>query len=207
MPIIIDPQTGTEKVVSQREHDALINSVVDDKRGSLYELQTDRPDAIPLWDVIDGAWTRPLPQGLATSYYLRKVVFKCSACIFTTPYEKLVTAHIRGVMESAGQHKGAEVTSTPPVSGHEPGQQCSGCGTVFSARKGQGRRHLDTVLRMAPEHKGAKELLLKRFALGPPAVPLVVTNGATQEPVVHSGERREGKRRRHRSRSRSKVAT
>lgn len=205
MPTIIDPQTGTEKVVSQREHDALINAVVDDKRGSLYELQTDRPDAIRLWDMIDNAWTRPLPQALATSYYLRKVVFKCSACIFTTPYEKLVAPHIRGVMESADQHGSAEVIPTPPVPGYEPGQQCSGCGAVFTARKNQGRRHLDTVLKMAPEHKGAKELLIRRFALGPPAVPPVAK--ATQEPVVHSGERREGKRRRHRSRSRSKVAT
>ena len=205
MPTIIDPQTGAEREIPQREYDALIERVANDQQGSAYQWSSDRPQGVRLWDVIDNTWTRPFPAGLATSYYLRKVVFRCSACIFTTPYANLVEPHIRGVRQSAAEHNGAEVTPTLPMPGVEPGQQCSGCGAVFTARKGQGHKHLQAALNAAPKHDGAKELLLRRFALGQPTVPLVVSE-TSQEPVVHSGERREGKRRRHRNRSRSKGA-
>ena len=49
---------------------------------------------VHLWDVVDGTLSGPFPSDLAYTFYLRKVVSKCSACTYSGLFEKDVEAHL-----------------------------------------------------------------------------------------------------------------
>ena len=142
MPIIVDPQAHTEREVTQAEHRQLIKQVESEKRSGLLEVAGEVRKERRLWDCAEGAWTKPVPESAIVSFHLRKVVYKCSACIFVTVFDGGVAAHVKSGLERAQEHEGAQLEVTVGMMG---GQHCGGCGTVFAMRKGQGRKHLEAM--------------------------------------------------------------
>jgi hypothetical protein len=134
-------------------------------------IASERPDAhkIKLYDCVDQSWTSNLDREAAYQKYLHKVFAKCSACNFGTAAEILpmtavntVKMHVTQGIESYKNHAGAYLV--PQDDGRV---MCTGCSEVFSARKGQARKHLEAVLDFPSTHNQVDALLIRRFALEP----------------------------------------
>jgi hypothetical protein len=145
---------------------------------------------------VDGTWTGGIEQGIAMAHYLRKVVFKCTACMFTDIYEGRVADHIKGVAERYRQHLKAGLE---PVFGKEPSKQCMGCNQVFLTRKNSADKHLEQMVAEGPAHKGAQETIMRRFSLAP-STPVANSTGPVDIQVERSGRKRSRHRKRRRNR-------
>jgi hypothetical protein len=160
---------------------------------------------VRLWDNIDRTWTEPMEQGMVMAYTARKVVFKCTACTFTSIFEGGVARHISDVSEKYRQHsrdkhgRGASLDLIPALPGAEPSMRCTGCNDVFLTRKDIAGRHLKRVVEEGPAHKDAQEVIMRRFSLAP-STP--VTNGIGPVDIQVERSRRKRSRGRRRRRNR-----
>ena len=208
MPVIIDPTTNTEREVDEATYRRMRQSVETDSRENLITVVGDREDSVALWDCADGTWTSPIPKNLAYQHYLRKLVYKCSSCMFTSIFENDMGTHINSVREQALQHRDAEVVSQ--MIGDRAMQTCTGCGQAFQARKNQGHRHLEAIQKQTLGHVGTESVFMHRFSLtaSEPTVlktsPLggVDTEGLRTSTVEQRPERPKRRRRRGRSKGR-----
>ena len=134
-------------------------------------IASERPDAhkIKLYDCVDQSWTSSLDREAAYQKYLHKVFAKCSGCNFGTAAEILpltavntVRMHVTQGIESYKDHIGAYL-----VPQNDGRVMCTGCSEMFSARKGQARKHLETIQNFPGNHTQVDALLIKRFALEP----------------------------------------
>jgi hypothetical protein len=200
MPIIVDPQTGRERVVTETEHEKLRENVPGD---ALLTATHSGAASVRLWDCIDQMWTSPIPQEFSHKVYLRKSVLKCSECSFTTSYENGVASHAQQVYQAWKEHEGATIMAD----GQQ--QRCTGCNIGFTSYKRIGHRHLERVLIIGPKHVQVEELALRRFSLEP-SEPIINRRKLVFDatgPLVNQEERsaepQKRKRRRRRSRARS----
>ena len=196
---VIDPNTGREMAVS----DSAVRNAVESEQ-TIYKATREGPTKIRVYDVIDGTWTGPVAPNLAYQNYLRKVVFKCSACNFTTARQNQVGQHVRSVFTAYQTHTNA--TLSTHAEGGSTWQECSGCGGRFRIGRMAGEKHLESIRTSPPAHVGAEELTVKRFALEP-SEPVVMGRQSisvdeslvVMEPeakVMRSSRRRQRSRRR-----------
>jgi hypothetical protein len=223
---LVDLRSGRE---FEGNFDQLSAAHVDSESpANVARIHYEGPNRIRLYDCVDGTWTAPLEQGMVFNHYLRKVVYKCSACNFSTVFEtggSSVERHVTGVLERYELHQGAAVEATvfPFSGGSEMGQLCTGCSGQFTSRKQQGTKHLAHVLSLGEAHQGSVRLLvMKQFALEPSEsvllgerlvrednepvlVGMAVSNDSEgpEAMVKRSGTKR---RRRHRNRNKGKVS-
>jgi hypothetical protein len=126
-----------------------------------------------VWDTVDQAWSKPLLEGDVFGLYLRKVVYKCSVCDFTSSRTSDVLSHTNRVMGQGELHIDAELE---PFEGanRTRGLHCTGCDTDFLSRAGQGRKHLNKVQVDFESHAGqVEELAIMRFTLSPSEPPIL----------------------------------
>lgn len=173
------------------------------RQGATVAWERDEGESIRLWDIIDGAWTKPLDASISRSVYIRLMTFKCSACKFTAVNQQAVDSHRRSTPTQVEAHKDAKLT--PWSEGSRFGTTCTACGVQFAARKVQGQQHLDRLSpAVAEAHKGSRTLYIRRYNLEPVELPESVgdTNGrgesediqAERSPRQASGKRRRGRR-------------
>lgn len=198
---VIDPNTGREMAVS----DSAVRNAVESEQ-TIYKATREGPNKIRVYDVIDRTWTGPVAPNLAYQNYLRKVVFKCSACNFTTARKNQIEQHVRAVFTAHQTHTNATL-STKAEGGYTL-QECSGCGGRFSIGRMAGEKHLELIRTAPPAHVGAEELMVKRFALEP-SEPVILGRQPVQagenfivtepEAVVTRSSRRRRRSRRRRT--------
>jgi hypothetical protein len=158
----------------------------------LYQpTQQGAPDRVPLWDVIDGTWTPPLDESHAFKYYLKKTVFKCSACAFADLRFDSVETHVELLYETVAVHAGAKIENQPKGDGTTV-LGCSACTQSFQGRPGRAYEHLFDIEQDAQAHQGAVSQVIRRFSLEPVELPSPAivkhTNGHGQHPGTRAGE-------------------
>jgi hypothetical protein len=205
MPTIID--NGREREVTQDEYRRYLGQVATEERALLLTQNSGPTSRIRLYDRVDGTWTAPMDRNFAFQDHLKKVVWKCTACTYTSVYDGQEEVHRTQVMQRARNHENARLDDERSPHG-DPTIRCSGCGAVFrQARRHLAEAHIEEAVRMALVHKNAGQVLIHRFGLEDSAVEVLArTNGheSTPDPVVNQGERRRSRRKRSR-RSRQKV--
>lgn len=162
MPRILNPQTGTERSVT----DAEFNRIIDFGEGRVFQPSWDDSGNVSLLDTVDGT-VLTVPRQLAMEHYSRVVVCACTKCTFTSTFERDVEKHIRQVREATRGHNGARLLDLVE-GGRFLGKQCTGCGNSFMARHDQGQKHLDRVLEGESIHDGAEMKIKLRYALPQP---------------------------------------
>jgi hypothetical protein len=196
---VIDPNTGREMAVS----DSAVRNAVESEQ-AIYKATREGPSKVRAFDVIDRTWTGLISPNFVHQHYLHKVVFKCSACNFTTSRQNQIGQHVRSVFTAHKTHVNA-VLSTH-AEGGSTWQECSGCGGRFRIGRMAGEKHLESIRTAPPAHVGAEELTVKRFALEP-SEPVVMGRQSisidesliVMEPeakVMRSSRRRQRSRRR-----------
>jgi hypothetical protein len=159
---------------------------------------------VALWDGVDQQWTSPLAQG-SISHYLKKTVFRCSACAFASMWHGDSGNHIQRVFESGRLHKDAHIESFEQE-GYQ-WQRCTACNVSFRARHDAGTKHLASINDAVPLHIGAVEQLIQRFSLAeilPTTLRSWPVSGVPSVSVVEplaEAERSDRHRRRRRRRS------
>ena len=96
MPEVILDQSGTATQMTDTEYRRHVDAAK--RNGQDVYASTDTGLSISLWDCVDHTWTKPLPDQFAQKHYLRKVVFKCSACDFHTSFDNDVASHAKRVL-------------------------------------------------------------------------------------------------------------
>jgi hypothetical protein len=205
VPFTVDGSTPRE--TSQQDIDRLRKQVDADQRDQLYwSPDVPRSSLIRLWDVVNGTQTSPFDPQHVYNHYLRKVVFKCSACNYTSTKADLVPGHIRETVKALSGHQGVSVTDFMGPNGLT--KICDGCGEQFTSHPMNVYKHIDNVIKAGPLHVGATELVINRFSLTPPVLaeaPTPVVASDDQETETRQLERsQEPRRRRHRNRHRSR---
>jgi hypothetical protein len=166
MPKVLDPHTLREREVSQ----ATIDSWVEDGKTNfvftpfLTGMVDDGKEGVRLWDNIDGQWTKPLPY-MQRDAFLRKGIWKCSACQMTSSARGDIAAHVQNALESTQRHKRAKLRME--TQRDRVVHLCTGCGSLFPMRRNMGPYHLEQAKAMGPAHKDAKEILMPRFSEAP----------------------------------------
>ena len=168
----------------------------------------EEPNRLRLWDCITETWSQPFERGAALGHYLRKVVFRCSACRETNPYEEGIRSHVGAVERKHAEHRTARMEQV----GASDGQillRCTGCDAPLTNRKQQGQKHLDSIASAYEAHRSAgivDVVLMQQYSLSPSAagpeqvVDTIHLNGTVPE---LDGEDRSGaKRPRRRNRRR-----
>lgn len=61
--------------------------------GVAIERSGDQIEKLKLYDMVDGTWTNPIESSMVYGHYLRKEVVKCSACTYTSVYDRDVVNH------------------------------------------------------------------------------------------------------------------
>lgn len=211
MPRILEPGTWQEREVSEETIRQLVDSP---QGGQVFKPAHDGAANMRLWDAVDAAWGPVLPDYQAM-FSLRMVVYKCSACRFTTAFEGGVEKHLTKIKENAQQHTGASLKEAMDARG-EPYTVCTGCGGSFRLRKLQGQRHLQEIREAPKVHGTVEEVTMKRYSIDPsgPVVlkrrpilngkPTEVTTGPSASLVEGSSPGR--KRKRHRRRSKEPAS-
>lgn len=198
-PILVDANSEAERLVSQAEYESLAHA-----RGAILRTNPEGEVKVKLWDLIDGTPTRPIPLTLVNGVLIRMVTYRCSRCHWTTDkptHEAEFQTHLQTARGSLGSHENAEVATV--ATGYGTGYRCSGCGATHMS-PGRARMHIDGIKRQYSGHANAHVLLVKRYALEPPA-PSVSTNGA-EGPVASQEEQMlvpRPRRRRHHKRGRA----
>ena len=196
---VIDPNTGREMAVS----DSAVRNAVESEQ-TIYKVTRDGPGKLRVFDVIDRTWTGPIAPNFVHQHYLRKVIFKCSACNFTTSRQNQIGQHVRSVFNAHRTH--TQATLQVHAEGGSTWQECSGCGGRFRIGRMAGEKHLESIRSAPSAHVDAEELTVKRFALEP-SEPVVMGRQSisvdeslvVMEPeakVMRSSRRRQRSRRR-----------
>jgi len=81
VPTIVNPDTLKEQNIT--EADALQR--LDNGQG-LLKKQIGSP-GVYLYDMVDGTLSGPFPADLAYTFYMRKIVSRCTACTFSSLFE------------------------------------------------------------------------------------------------------------------------
>ncbi len=166
MPIITD-RSGREREVSQAEYEGLKGQFV--SSGSDYatfaRYETDRSRGVNLLDTVDGTTLKVLDETHAERKYLKKIVWRCSACTFTTPAEGTYThesifKHIDATLLSSDEHQGA-FASSMQVDNYTK-HQCSTCGVQFLTLR-DFNKHIEIQKNGRAAHKNASALFVHRF--------------------------------------------
>ena len=171
-----------------------------DKRSSHIFWENDDSTAMRIWDRVEQQPTSFLPTDRIHDYYLKKVVFLCTACEYTDIREGGVASHIKQTISRCQEHERADFRLVEHIEGGTK-QQCTACGYSYRQEKPRQREvHLSRFSRsVANAHEGAGSILRPRFALGPPSES---GNGhITQFPVPASAQEDQSPRqptRRHR---------
>jgi hypothetical protein len=155
-----------------------------------------------LWDCIDQSWSKPFPADQIFNHHLRKIVSKCSACKYTSPYQASVAMHLETIKQQIEQHQTASL-----VPHSEDGyMMCTGCGMPFQIRKMQAQRHLEGLNEAEAAHMNVEVLDILRYAVQPsePVIlgrkTLVTGSQASEMAVAQPPGIRRRRRRRNRSR-------
>ena len=82
------------QVPSSKERQRIVNESGRD--AVMFDLNTEA-GKIRLWDLSDGTWTAPLEKDVAMNHYLKKMVYKCSACNKCSVDQNEVKRHISQV--------------------------------------------------------------------------------------------------------------
>lgn len=200
MPRVILPDDphAVSREISQADYDHAV-----EQQGVAQRLHEDpsAPERIWLWDLVDGSRSGPFARESVYHHYLRKVVYKCSACSFTTVFDSATKSHGNAIIRKALDHQGDVITDG--VHFGRPVKVCVGCrgGATFQSLP-EARQHVEGVLTDAAVHeKGVQWITMRRFSLERPVEPIgetviVPINGNGVAPQERS------KRRRHRSRRR-----
>lgn len=155
---------------------------------------------VQLYDMIDHTWTRPLNQRAAETFHLRKVVYTCSACQWTSTWEPQFKEHLKQVQSQRRMHAKADMLPSPTPNGLA--YLCTGCSSAFSV-PARVQMHVDSVMRQTAGHENATLVLARRFALEAPvttmngASPLRVVAVASQSERTVVPHKRSGRHRRH----------
>jgi hypothetical protein len=207
MPTIIE--NGRDRKVTQEEYRRYQSQIATEERDILFTQNGGENTRIRLYNHVDGIWTVPVDRNFALQDYLKKVVWKCTACTYTSIYDGQGEVHVRQIMQRARSHENARLEEERSPHGG-PIIRCSGCGAGFrQARRHLAEVHIEEAVRMAPVHRNAGQVLIHHFGLEDSAVEVLArTNGQENTPdlVVNQGEWRRGRRKRSR-RNRQKVET
>ena len=143
-----------------------------------------------LWDTIDEAWTSPLPRESLQVYHLRKVVWRCSACTFSSIYDGSVEKHVPAVLAKSKEHEDAEIRESTSERG-EYRLRCSRCDATFS-RYPDGQQHLsDIIEKTVPLSNGVTARLQHRFAWSP-SEPFLLQEVSVNGTVISADRTDEG---------------
>lgn len=164
MPTIVDEASGLMREVSETDYQRLRQAVGSGLRDRLTRVASEPEVKMRLWDAVDGTWTVPIPE-YNVRLHLREVVFKCSACNYTSIREGEVASHVRFMRERSQEHIRAKLI--PMLQGgREMSEQCTGCNNGFQLRKQQGKRHLADSVEAGRVHSGAvNEVTMHRFSV------------------------------------------
>lgn len=194
---VFDPATGRQQAMT---HDQLKQAV---ERGGQVFSVIDESTSTPIWDVVDGAWTKPLPNEMLP-VELMKVVSVCSDCRYNSAYEGDVAKHIDAAQMDFWAHKKAQVESVDARA-----ERCSACKLEFRSRMHKAWNHIARMTQS--DHQRASVLTMRRYSLEPSAFPSGgVTahgpqrNGHEGKPGGPLAERRLRQRRHNRRRSRKR---
>jgi hypothetical protein len=160
MPIIIEQ--GMEREVSDAEYTGIRQQLRNERRASIVRAQRDGPAPVALWDCLDQGWAGPFPAELAYKHHIRKVVIKCSACLFRTSFDNGVRSHAAYTIEKYEAHGIGDVLE--PAAG---GQRCLACNQQPILNPTNAKRHVADILAAGPEHKSVEALHIKLYALEP----------------------------------------
>jgi rubredoxin len=169
MPTVIDEATGEERQVDYATYKVMRQGLSESgTRDRLITASRDGNQPVQLWDTLDESWTRRLPQS-SIHIYLRKQVWKCNLCDYTTIWRVGDTGMLTHADQARGQaqkHQDASL-STPEMGNRNVAMQvCSACGLVFQVESAT--QHLERIRRMGALHQFEVEaLLVNRFALSP----------------------------------------
>ena len=161
-----------------------------------------------LWDAVDGAWTRPLPNDTQGAY-LSKVVFKCSACRHCVQAEKsghkggplgqrdgVIKAHIDRVIRKCESHREPEMQ----------GGYCASCPSSERVRVGSRYDLIEHASNFSDEvrkaHEGATQLLMRRYHIAPPGPAKTGQDHMPESQTMQAPERPGRRKRRSRGRGR-----
>lgn len=161
MPTIVNPDTLKEQNIT--EADALQR--LDNGQG-LLKKQIGSP-GVYLYDMVDGTLSGPFPADLAYTFYMRKIVSRCTACTFSSLFEKDVEAHLRDVPNRVRTHSKAHMKHEERYG--QTFEICTACGASFSFMRGKGADHIDLALKSGPLHEGASVQTIQRYSVTPPA--------------------------------------
>lgn len=208
MPEVIIDQRGTVKNMTDSEYRSHTETAK--HNGQDVYASTDTGTSVSIWDCVDETWSKPLPRDQVYQHYLKKYVFKCSACSYHTLYtgdsSGSIANHVKRVTAQGKLHQSAEVISQQNAVG-QIAHQCSGCGSEFSARKGQCALHIEALQNAPKLHATVAEIAMKRFSLDA-SMPIILSENilivseeaSTEEQIV---ERSKRKRRKNRNRGKS----
>lgn len=192
-----------------------------ERQGGQAMFPVDMGQYIALWDVLEGAWTKPIPRTNASGY-LERAILKCSLCPFaaldemvmlpngqwinTTSAKVRLGQHLGQVMERGKRH--ADATIIQSIVGDRSVPMCTGCDTAFAANPWRAREHLAEVQAEGVAHVGqlVEGLLFHKFTLRPsePVVleRILIAPGSKVNPIERSSVQRDATRKRRRNRSR-----
>lgn len=165
-------QTGSgEAAISESEY----RNQVQAEKTVVWNPGGDEVPRLRVWDTIGGRWLpRQLREEDIHLLYLRKAVYKCSACSFTSARRGDVEAHANGTIEQTELHRDAEIEPSIGPNGIR-GNVCTGCNATFYARANGAKKHLARVTEQTALHTGTiEELVVKKFTLSP-AEPTVLS--------------------------------
>lgn len=180
---------------------AELERLVSDDGGPLVYPAPPQPgtrSSVSLWDVVEGAWTAPLPAQ-SISLRLKKVVFQCKDCAYASVFPNDVDSHIRRVREQSGSHEDAGIESGVDPN-HGTYFYCSACGAKNSLRM-KVQRHIKEWQDRTDDHQQEGHRLVRRFREGPPVVleqppvmptPIVNAPGPVKE-QLHGNKNRKRK--------------
>ena len=159
MVYVVDPQAphGGERRLTPAEFDRRRSET------DVYVSEYDRTRDFTLRDCVDGTLLR-VGEPAAVTRYLRKLIWRCSACTFTTIVDRQVEQHIAGEMMRTKSHARARMKQVE-VNGHGLCRRCTGCGTTFSLSIGDGEAHLASARKTAEMHRDAKGIFMRRYAM------------------------------------------
>lgn len=184
MPTIIDG--GAEREVSEAELSRLRQAVFTDQRETLYWDASVQAGKTKLWDVIDEKQTSAFPDFQVAPYYLKKVVFRCSACTYTSAFEEYIKAHADNTRLRAKDHVEAKVLMGQRAD-NLAYEECSACGTRYERGRYRLQKHIDQVVDLGVPHQGrVSSQLVRRYTIEPSA-PVILFERVVAEPVSVNG--------------------
>lgn len=161
MPKVVLPN-GEEAEVSQQELDRLYQT---EGAHNVQQFTRDGPGKVQLWDNITNDWTKPLPEVVVNNRYLKKKVYKCSKCNFTTMYNVDAKKHLDQVAERKAEH--AEATVEFMVTPQGAAGLCTGCGATFISKPNQAKKHIEMMKGTEIDHEDAEFFVIRQYALSP----------------------------------------